>query len=100
MLIEPGAVKTGFDSFALGKLRKIDFPDDYKNDMQKLDKYLTKMYDTCPGVENTVKDMVKAITLKKPKAIYRTTFDSKVFTLFKKIISEKAYDRMVAFLIK
>lgn len=94
VMIEPGAVKTGFDRVALDTLRKIDFPSDYKDDMEKVEKYLSVTYEKCPDAKKTVDDIIKAITVKNPKAIYRTTLDSKMFSFAKRFLSEKVYDKI------
>ena len=94
IMIEPGAVKTGFDSVAINALQKIDFPDDYKDDMEKFDKYLSDTYERCPDAKKTVDDIIRAITAKKPKMVYRTTIDSKIFSFIKRFLSEKVYDKI------
>ena len=100
IMIEPGAVKTGFDSVAINALRKIEFPDDYKGDMEKFEKYLIDTYEKCPDAKKTVDDIIKAITAKKPKMVYRTTIDSKMFSFAKRFLSEKFYDKITMGQIK
>lgn len=99
-LIEPGAVKSGFDNIALKKLKEIDYPQDYKKLMDGFNRYMTNTYEKCIGTKSTVKCMLKAIYAKKPRAIYRTTPDAKWMPTLAGMMPAKLYDKYVISMMK
>lgn len=96
-MIEPGIVKTEFDSVALDTMDKIDYPEDYKDIASGFRAVVEDSYVSCPGPESTVRAMVKAATAKYPKARYRTTADSKLYSTVKYLVSTRLFDAMVMF---
>lgn len=100
VLIEPGVVKTEFDTIALDTLRKIDHPSEYKTLVDGFDQYMIDSYSNCPSPEGTAKCMFKAITAKKPKAVYKTTLDSKLLPLVNAHVSSSIFDKMMLTIIK
>ncbi|MBB6479795.1 SDR family NAD(P)-dependent oxidoreductase [Spirochaeta isovalerica] len=95
IMIHPGAVKTNFDNVAIKTLDKIDYPDDYKPLMKGFREYIIQSYETCPGPESTVKDMVHAGTARKPKAIYDTTGQARIMKRLIKWLNSSLLDRIV-----
>jgi short-subunit dehydrogenase len=100
VMIQPGAVKTGFDSVALDSLAKVEHSEDYKPTVAGVDRMVRKMYKSCPGPESTVKAMIKAVTTKHPNPVYRTTMDSKLFSVLINFMPERVYDFIVSRMVK
>lgn len=93
--IEPGAVKTGFDTIALDKLQAVDHHEDYKLLVSGVDAMLRDMYAKCPGPDSTVMAIITAISAKNPRSVYRTTFDSRVLPHVVGTLPEKIYDATI-----
>ena len=100
VMIEPGAVKTGFDEATFATLDRIEFPKDYSMLMRGFRSTMEKSYQTCPGPDSTVKAMVQAATARKPKTIYKTTTDAKVYPRMKAMLSDRAFDGMFISMFK
>ena len=100
VMIEPGVVKTGFDSIALGTMRGLNVSEDYREKMQGFDQYITKSYKVGPGPESTIRDMVNALTSKNPKSVYKTTSDSKMLPAVMNLIPDKMLDSMIGLMMK
>ncbi|OHD71181.1 MAG: hypothetical protein A2W19_16475 [Spirochaetes bacterium RBG_16_49_21] len=100
VMIEPGAVKTGFDAVALGMLRRVKHPGDYKKYAKGFGRLLSDAYRRSPGPESTADCMVKAITAAKPKTVYKTTIDAKVIPRVLALITDKLFDRFVLSSVK
>ncbi len=77
VLIEPGAVKTGFEEVAFTKLDAAPHADDYRGFVNGFRNYAARMYKRSPGPDGTADAIVRAITARRPKVRYRTTSDSK-----------------------
>jgi NAD(P)-dependent dehydrogenase (short-subunit alcohol dehydrogenase family) len=100
VMIEPGAVKTGFDAVALGTLRRVKHPGDYREYARGFDRFLSDAYRRSPGPEGTADCMVKALTAAKPKTVYKTTIDAKVIPGALTLITDRLLDRLVLSSIK
>lgn len=98
--IEPGVVKTGFDSIALDSLLKVDHHRDYSPFVRGAHKLLSGLYADCPGPESTVKAMVHALTTKRPKRVYRTTFDSRLLPFFVNTLPQRLVDALILLGVK
>jgi len=94
VMIEPGAVKTGFDQVAIETLDKVEHPDDYKRLVKGFKQSMIDSYAKCPGPESTAEAMVKAVTAKRPKTRYRTTRDAKTLPLMKSLMSDRQFDNL------
>ncbi|MGL1891290.1 MAG: SDR family NAD(P)-dependent oxidoreductase [Spirochaetaceae bacterium] len=95
IMIHPGAVKTEFANVAVETMDKIDYPDDYKHLMKGFRNMIVSSNDTNPGPESTVRAMVNAGTIKRPRTTYDTTRDAKVLKRIKNIFSDKIMDSIV-----
>lgn len=93
--IEPGVVKTGFDSIALDTLKTVDHHDDYASFVRGVDRLYSGLYANCPGPESTVNAMVHALTSRKPKSVYKTTIDSHLLPLLVNGMPQKVIDGAV-----
>lgn len=92
--IEPGRVKTDFWQTA-----GADIPNNIKDYQQVTDNFVAYMdkptYWQTPNTDSTVKAMIHALTADKPKTVYRTTKDAKLFPLLMKFIPNWLYDKIV-----
>ena len=78
VLIEPGAVKTGFEDVAFAKLDAAPHADDYRGFVEGFRNYASRMYKRSPGPDGTAEAIVRATTARRPRVRYRTTRDSKL----------------------
>ena len=100
VMIEPGFVKTGFGSVALATLDKISTPADYEELYMGLRNYLANSYENAPDPRSTVAAMIKAVTTDKPKTVYRTTLDARLYPSARAITSDRVFDNLVLSQIK
>lgn len=95
IMIHPGAVKTEFANVAVETMDRIDYPDDYRLLMKGFRNNIVNSNETSPGPESTVRAMVTAGTVKKPKTTYDTTRDAKVLKRIKALLSDRIMDSLV-----
>jgi NADP-dependent 3-hydroxy acid dehydrogenase YdfG len=95
VMIEPGTVKTGFDSVAFATFDKIEHPADYEQVAKGFRKFLAGMYAKSPGPESTVAAMVEAVNARKPKTVYKTTSDAKRMPRMMSLFSDRTSDKMM-----
>ena len=92
--IEPGRVKTDFWQTA-----GADIPNNIKDYQQFTDNFVAYMdkptYWQTPSTDSTVKAMIDALTADKPKTVYRTTKDAKLFPILIKFMPNWLYDKIV-----
>jgi short-subunit dehydrogenase len=100
VMIEPGAIKTGFDKVAFEALHKVDHPSDYQDYVDGFEKHMITAYSKCPGPESTAECIVKALTAKKPKTVYKTTTDAKMLPRMQAIMPDKMFDNFLLSSIK
>jgi short-subunit dehydrogenase len=91
VIIEPGAVKTGFEEVALDELNRREYPKDYKRIVDNFTTMIRRTYQSCPDAESTVDAVVKAIESRKPKLRYRTTLDAKVLPRLKCLLGDRLF---------
>lgn len=95
VMIEPGAVNTGFAEVAFGTMYAITPPEDYKELHDAFSKFMVNNYAVAPGPESTVNAMVKAMTSDKPNFVYRTTTDAKFGPMVVGMIPDRSFDSMI-----
>jgi len=100
VMIHPGAVKTEFSNVAVQTMDKIDFPEDYRPLMTGFRNYSINLEKTCPGPESTVRAMVSAGTVKRPKFTYDTTPQARIIKRLKKVLSDRVLDKIVLSMYK
>lgn len=93
-LIEPGAVKTGFDTVAVPALDEVSLKGPYQDLLTAFTPFIQKSYQNAAGMDSTIKAMVKALESKHPKWVYRTTIDAKGYPLLKALLGLKGYSKM------
>lgn len=99
-VIEPGTVRTNFDSVAFGHLRDSRSISDYDQVMNGFNKYLGGMYRNSPGPKQVVKTMVKAATAKNPKPIYPASWDVRALKFVFYIFGRRIVDSVVLWLAR
>ena len=87
--IEPGAVNTGFEEVALGLIE--DSEKDYQSFLSAFKTFIRKSYKNATSLNSTVKVIVKASLARRPKWVYRTTLDAKIYPVAKTLLGLKAY---------
>lgn len=92
--IEPGAVRTGFEAVAFASMSEVDAPDDYGKLIEGMTNATKNMYKSSPGPESTANAIVNAIEADRPKAVYKTTMDSRVLPRIKRLIGDRLYGAM------
>ncbi len=95
VLIEPGIVKTGFDSVAFDLMDNTTCSREYMPLVNGFKSVMSKSYADAPGPEGTVKAMVDAVISTKPKMVYRTTRDAKWLPRIQAIVSERQFDTIL-----
>jgi NADP-dependent 3-hydroxy acid dehydrogenase YdfG len=92
-LIEPGAVKTGFETVAVPALAEVTRKEAYGDLLSAFDPFIKKSYQKAPGMTSTLKAMVKAFEAKHPKWVYPTTLDAKGYPKLKALLGLKGYSK-------
>ncbi len=92
--IEPGAVKTDFDEVAFETFDRTDHPEDYDTLTRGFRRGMSNLYVKAPGPEGTARAMVRAITAKRPRPVYRTTSDAKLLPKVQSLLSRRAFDAL------
>ena len=95
--IEPGAVNTGFEEVALGLIEPTH--QDYEPFLKSFKAFIKKSYKNAVSTKSTVKAMVKASLVKKPRWVYRTTLDAKIYPIAKTLLGLKLYSYISSRLI-
>jgi len=95
IIIEPGAVKTGFDDSAFEVLDRKGYSEEYADIAVNFRRFMTEKYDKCEGPERTADIIVGAIESKNPKTRYKTTGDAKRYILMKKLLPDTMFDSMI-----
>lgn len=84
--IEPGAVQTGFESVAFDGLDQREIYADYDWAGEQLRGFLTETYAKAPGPGGTVKAMHHAALARFPRAVYRTTSQSRLLPIVRAVL--------------
>jgi len=99
VMVDPAPVKTEFGTVGLEALRKIDHPVDYKECAYNVEKYLVSL-ESGPGPEGEVNYIVKALTDKKPRPVYKTSIRGKVFPRILPFLPDSLMDRIFVSMVK
>ncbi len=93
ILIEPGAVKTGFETIAVPALAAVTRKDAYGDLLSAFIPFIKNSYQKAPGMTSTLKAMVKAFEAKHPKWVYPTTLDAKGYPKLKALLGLRGYSK-------
>lgn len=92
VLIEPGIYNTGFLDNALKKVKKVQHPVDYQENLDNfLDYYKKKVHNASDG-QRVVNVIVKVLKTRKPKTRYLVGFDAFLLGKAKVIFSDRKLD--------
>ncbi|MBO6181360.1 oxidoreductase [bacterium] len=94
VLIEPGIIKTCWDSIALDNLEQCCQNGAYKNSALKVISGMKKFYNCKLASKPTLiaKIVLKAVNTQKPKARYLVGFCAKLLVFLRAVLPEKAFD--------
>jgi hypothetical protein len=95
VLIEPGTVKTSFEDVAMENLDPISPVADYEALHKGFKKTMVDGYASSPGPGPTVDAIVKAATAKKPKLVYRTTMDARLYPPLLGLLPDRVVDNVL-----
>ncbi len=93
--IEPGPIKTEFETTAIETLNAQEAIEDYKELRYNYMWFLKHMFAKAPSAFSTVDKIVKASLIKKPKNIYRTTGSAKLLPILRGILGSHMYLKSV-----
>jgi len=85
VIIEPGAMNTGFYEVAEKKVREIKHPKEYNDSVEAFLNEMKKAYKNPPSPKKVVKVIVSAINSKSPKARYAIGTDAKMGALMARL---------------
>ena len=94
VLIEPGAVNTGFLDVGMKQLDKVKHEEVYQAKVADFMKFFTKQYAKAPGPEKTAEVIMRAIDSKKPKTRYAVG-TARLMIVAKKILADRLLDKLL-----
>lgn len=92
VLIEPGAIATGFEDAAFAELASTDVPPDYRPLVASFSGMMRAAYVGCPGPEPVVAAIRKAVTARRPRAEYADRLSTKVTIAARHLLSNRLFD--------
>ena len=97
ILIEPGAIKTNWGAIAADHLREVSAKGAYAKQANRVGNYLREAYtsDKISKPELISTTIAKAINAKKPKTRYLVGYGAKLSVFSKRILSDRAFDRLI-----
>lgn len=95
IVIEPGLIKTEWNTIAEGKLTKVSGNTPYSNLASKHIKMFERFYLRSSNPAVIARVIVKAIHAKNPKTRYVAGSGAKLILFARKIVPDKIFDRMV-----
>jgi short-subunit dehydrogenase len=98
VIIEPGGIKTDWGIIASENLIKTSGHGAYKESANKVAESFKKMYSSKNSLSNpsiVSSTIVKAVEKKKPKTRYLIGSNAKLLFVLKRVLSDRAYDKLV-----
>ena len=97
IIIEPGGIKTDWGIIAADNLRKTSAAGAYKEDANKSADGMTTMYSgsRLSDVSVISNSILKAVTARRPKTRYAVGYMSAPSIFFRKLLSDRLFDKMV-----
>lgn len=95
VLIEPGAIKTGFDGVALDELWEATKTDVYRRPAEAFGEAIANAYSGAAGPEIVAKAIQRAIAARRPRARYAVGLDAKTFILMRRLLGDGLLDRLL-----
>ncbi len=91
-IIEPGAMNTEFLEVSLEKIKNIEHPIEYKENVSSFIEGFKRQYTNAPGPEKVVKAILKATNAKKPRTRYAVGKDCKLAKISHALLPTKIMD--------
>jgi len=95
-MIEPGAVKTGFEDAAFEPMDKLGEIKEYQPIVNGFKRYMHRSFAGAPGPEYVADAMVTALSVQNPKPHYRPTRGSASIIIIRKLLPTRTYDWLIA----
>lgn len=97
ILIEPGAIKTNWGIIAADNLAEVSAKGAYSKQAKHVINYLRRSYssDKISKPEIISKTIAKAISVKRPKTRYLVGYGAKLSVFSKRVLSDRAFDKMI-----
>lgn len=95
VLIEPGAIKTGFDEIALGTLDDRSPLDAYLGLSRVFDRLVRHAYGRAPGPEVVAAAVLRAVAARRPRARYALPNDARALVLPRRFLPDAPLDRLI-----
>jgi NAD(P)-dependent dehydrogenase (short-subunit alcohol dehydrogenase family) len=96
VLIEPGAIRTGFEDTAMATLASSNDPSAYDDLVSAFSNAIRNGYRSAPGPEVVTRQVNRAIAARDPKARYIAGTDSRLAITLKGLLGDRLWDRVVA----
>jgi NAD(P)-dependent dehydrogenase (short-subunit alcohol dehydrogenase family) len=97
-MVEPGVIRTGFESVANSALDALEPEEDYRETHRDIHAYVTRGFQRAPGPERTFRAVWHAATARRPRLVYRTTADARVLPVAKSLLTARLADSVSLFL--
>lgn len=95
VIIEPGAMNTGFADVAMKQVASVDHPEVYQDNVNGFIRGIKNSYEKAPGPKAVVDTIAKAIKSRKPRTRYAVGNDSKSGILMARLLSDSAMDSLM-----
>jgi short-subunit dehydrogenase len=95
VIIEPGAMNTGFVDVAMKQVATVNHPDVYRNNVEGFIKGIQNSYKKAPGPRAVVDAIVIATKSRKPRTRYAVGMDSKSGILMTRLLSDSTMDNLM-----
>lgn len=97
ILIEPGAIKTNWGSIAADNLAEVSAKGAYAKQANHVVNYLRRLYssDKISKPEIISKTIAKAIIVKNPKTRYLVGYGAKLSVFSKRVLPDRAFDKLI-----
>jgi NADP-dependent 3-hydroxy acid dehydrogenase YdfG len=94
-IIEPGSIKTEFDTVAHDALRKVSGNGPYKTLAERYSRMVSRFYRTAPGPEVIARAVHHAVTARRPRTRYALPLDSRATILIRRLAGDRMVDRII-----
>jgi NAD(P)-dependent dehydrogenase (short-subunit alcohol dehydrogenase family) len=97
VLIEPGSIRSEWDSIAVASLLKYSDNDAYGNEAQGFAFYFSRMYRNprTSGPDAVARSIGRAVTAARPKTRYVSGHLASTILLLRRILTDRAFDRLM-----
>jgi short-subunit dehydrogenase len=92
VIIEPGPVRTEFETVAFAAFERIDHEADYRAMADAFEKYNRRLYAKAPGPASTVNAVLTAIHATRPRRRYATTRLAKLAPCLRRWLGDAFFD--------